>query len=96
MKPVPYAALSHVVLALARLPLVRRVTRFVSPTLVVRATRQFKHDPRATRETFLVTYGVPNYRERLDIKLFKKACEPFPVRRLRFDHWPVKRAKKKT
>ena len=96
MKPVPYAALSAVVLTLDRFPLVRRVTQFVSPTLVVRATRQFKYNLRATRATFLVTYGAPNYRERLDIKLFKKACEPFPVRRLRFDHWPVKRAKKKT
>lgn len=69
----------------------RKVTNFISTQLVIKATRQFRVDKRNTRETILVTYGSPNYAERLFIKACQKAGEPFPVKKLQLKHWPVKK-----
>lgn len=63
----------------------KRVTKFLGPKHIVRATRSHPRDRRNTRETVLVTVGVPNYAER---KIIKKATR-FPF--LREQAFPVKR-----
>lgn len=72
----------------------RRATYYVSPTLVVKATRHNKVTRRSRHESFVVSFGVPNYREREFIKLCKKAGQSFPVRKVQLQPWPVKRKTK--
>lgn len=57
------------------------VTKFVSPNLVVRATRVLLHKkiPRHKDITTVLTIGQPNYRERVYISDLKAAGEKFPV-----------------
>lgn len=52
---------------------VRKATKYLSSTLVVKATRQFKPSARDRSETFVVTYGKPNYAEREAIKKSQKS-----------------------
>ena len=70
---------------------VRRATIYLSPKLTAKATRQRRYNKRDTRETFLVTVGVPNYAEQIFIKLCKKAKEPFPVKKVQLRFWPKKK-----
>lgn len=64
---------------------VRRATKYVSPTMVIRASRRldFKKKDRMPdkREniSIVITIGKPNYLERDFIKDCKKAGEKFPV-----------------
>ena len=60
----------------------KTATVYLSPSQVVRVTRQGKIYPRASRVTVLVTVGAPNYLARDFIKALKKAGEPFPVRKV--------------
>jgi len=65
----------------------KRATKYMSPDLVVRATRRDWHDgkpPRKDARTteVVLTIGKPNYRERKHIKLLKAAGEPFPVKKV--------------
>jgi hypothetical protein len=69
----------------------RRATKFVSPTLTVKATRRHRFDKRSRFEEFFVTIGRPNYRERVWIKTAQRAGVPFPVRRLQLTFWPKKK-----
>lgn len=69
----------------------KRVTKFVAPNITVKATRLHKPDRRDRAETYVVSIGRPNYQEREFIKDCKKAGEPFPVRNLIFQDFPVKR-----
>ena len=69
----------------------RRATYYVTPTLVVKATRQRPVTRRSRSETLLVTFGVPNYSEQRFIATCKKAKVPFPVRKVQLQVWPVKR-----
>lgn len=71
----------------------RRATAYLSPRLVVKATRQRPYDRRYGGETFVVTIGAPNYRERAWIKLAKAGREPFPVWRILLTAWPKRRAR---
>lgn len=71
----------------------RRATYYVSPTLVVKATRHNKVAKRARHESFVVSFGVPNYVERAFIRMAKRAKQPFPVRKIQLQGWPVKRKK---
>lgn len=65
-------------------PNIYRATKFISPTLVIKATRRrFKgklQNGRAKQETILLTIGKPNYLERHFIKLCRQAREPFPIK----------------
>jgi hypothetical protein len=60
----------------------KRATKYLSPTLTIKATRQGKLDKRGRQMTVLVTFGRPNYREREFIKQAKKAGEPFPIKKV--------------
>lgn len=69
----------------------KTATKYLSPKLVVRATWQHKPLKNNTREEILVTYGAPNYQEVEAIALMNLAGEPFPVKRVQFRTWPIKR-----
>ncbi len=73
---------------------VRRATKYVSPTLIVRATRTLikkKIDKRDFEVT--LTIGKPNSRERNFIKDCKKAGEPFPVKKIQLQDPPKTKKK---
>jgi hypothetical protein len=70
----------------------KRVTKYISPKLTVKATHQGKHDRRDKSNTVLVTIGRPNYSEREFIKTAQKAGEPFPVKKVQIK-WPKQKAK---
>lgn len=70
----------------------RRATYYVTPTLVVKATRHNRVNKRCRHESFVVSFGVPNYREREFIRLCKAAGESFPVRKVQLQSWPAKRS----
>lgn len=61
---------------------VRKATKFVSPDFVVKATRQMKPDRRGRSWTVILTFGKPNFRERLFVKSCQKAGEAFPVKKV--------------
>ena len=65
--------------------------KYLDAKTVVRATWRFKPRSRRTREEIVVTFGAPNYRERLFIKRCAKAGEPFPVRKVQLIYYPVKK-----
>lgn len=63
----------------------RRATKFLSETETVVAARQVyngKISKRDRRVTVVVSFGRPNYAERLFIKRCRKAGEPFPVKKV--------------
>ena len=67
-------------------PTVYQATKFVSPTHVLKATRQ-RFDGKvpsrtASRQTVIVTIGKPNYKARQFIKLYQKAGESFPIKKI--------------
>jgi len=66
---------------------VRQGTKYLSPTLVVKATMR-----RSTRNTpkqeILVTIGGPNYREREFLKAAKKVGTEFPIDTVQMRPWP--------
>lgn len=68
----------------------RRVTVYVSPRHTVKATRQRRHDRRSRSETFIVSIGAPNYRERAWIETAVRAGLAFPVRKPQLTFWPSK------
>ena len=80
-------AIQQCSLAVIRNP-VYRATKFLSPDLVVKATRPHKFSRRARSETVLLTVGKPNYAERLFVRQCLKAGEPFPVKKvqIRVEH----------
>lgn len=65
----------------------KRATKYVSPALVVKATR--RHKPRRNERTaeIVLTIGAPNYAERAFIKTARKAGEAFPIRKVQLKHW---------
>ena len=69
------------------LPGVRRATRYVTPDSVIKCTRQRPMDRRCSRETYLVSFGKPNYYEKRFIKACLKAGEPFPVKKVQLTHY---------
>lgn len=62
-----------------------KATKYVSPKSTVKAKlKEFKNGAGSLARTqeILLTFGAPNYEEREAIKKFKKAGEPFPVKRV--------------
>lgn len=70
-------------------------TKYVSPKKTIRVTRRLKGSARSTRDEFVITIGVPNYLAARFIKQCKAAKEPFPVLKIQFKKWPVKKKVKK-
>lgn len=64
----------------------KRATVFISPRLIVRATRRH---PKAME--FVLKIGKPNYLERDFVKMCKKAGEPLPVKKVQIKHYPKKK-----
>ena len=70
---------------------IRRATVYLSPTCTVKVSNVRKVGKRDQYVTLAVTYGKPNYEERLFIKACKKAGEQFPVKKVQFKNWPKRR-----
>jgi len=60
----------------------KRATKYLSPRLVVKATRIGKKDLRDSQQHFIVTVGRPNYAEHQFIKNCKIVNEQFPVKKI--------------
>ena len=69
----------------------RRATAYRSPKFTIKLSRQRRNDRRDKAETMLLTYGVPNFVERRFIKKCLAAGEPFPVKKVQLQYWPMKR-----
>lgn len=65
----------------------RRAIKYISPSLVVRATRRtFRGKIAGGNLELSVTIGRPNYSERLFINKCIKAHEPFPIRKIQLKY----------
>jgi hypothetical protein len=74
-----------------------RAVKYLSPTLVVRATRRLirqKIDHNDPNIDVRLGVGKPNFREREFIIACKKAGEKFPVRRIQLQMPPTPRKKR--
>ena len=60
----------------------KTATAYLSPTVVLRITRQGTHRARDARQTYLVTVGKPNYAARVFLRQCRKAGEPLPVQKV--------------
>jgi hypothetical protein len=69
----------------------KTATKYIDEKTVVHATWHFKPSNRNTRETMIVTFGAPNYLDRIFIKKCKKAGEPFPVKKIQLRAYPKKK-----
>jgi len=69
----------------------RQAVKYLSPKLIVKATRRRKPDRREQSQTILLTYGKPNYAEREFIELCQKAGEPFPVKKIQVKWYSKKK-----
>ena len=69
----------------------RAAIKFVSPKLVVKATRRHRPDRRTSHTEILVSFGRPNCAERRFVRELQKAGEPFPVKKVRLIAWPLTR-----
>lgn len=67
----------------------KRATVFITPKLVVRATRRHKG-----AKEFVLKIGTPNYLERDFVKACRKALEPFPVKKVQVKFYPKKQPSK--
>jgi len=74
--------LGRLVNTLATRRKLKKVTKYLSPHVVLKATRVHKFDGRNRQESLVVTVGAPNFQERKFIKTLKAAGEPFPVRKI--------------
>jgi len=93
LKPVNPKVFAHVCGALAQVQGAKTATKFLDDKTVVRATWRHKIYARknSRRREMVVTFGAPNYRERAFISACKKAGEPFPVKKIQFRFYPVKK-----
>lgn len=89
-KPTPIGRAVLRTLAALTDPTVRRATTYLSTTSTVKITRTEQHTRKNSRrgETFVLTYGKPNYVERQFIKAAVRAGEPFPVKKPLLQLWP--------
>lgn len=73
---------------------VRRATKFVNDRMTVKATRHRRHDARSSTETFIVTFGRPNFIERRRIAHEKKKGIIPKWDRPVLTYWPQKKRPK--
>lgn len=75
----------------------RRAAKYISPGMVVRASRKVfrgKIEPDSWNHVeVILTIGRPNHRQRQFIKLCQKAGEEFPVKKIQLQY-PAKKRKK--
>lgn len=65
----------------------KKATKYLSPKLKVSAIRRGRLYSRCAYHSILFTIGVPNYEERIFVRLRQKAKLPFPVRQIQLK-WP--------
>ena len=65
--------------------------KYLSETLVIKATWHNKPKANNRGETMIVTFGKPNYREVAFIKNLKKAGKQFPIKEIQLKHYPIKK-----
>jgi len=70
---------------------VYRAVKYLDARTVVSACRRFRSRVNATRADFVIKVGRPNYLEARFVAACKAAKEPFPVKRVQRQPWPVKR-----
>jgi hypothetical protein len=71
-----------------------RATKYLNPRYIVRATRKIyrgKVEKNPKSISIELSFGVPNYKERMFIKLAVKAKEPFPIKKVQVQMPPKKR-----
>lgn len=73
---------------------VKRAVKYISPKLIVRATRTGKKAVRSGNIEITLTIGKPNYLEREFIKLCNKAKEPYPIKKIQIKLFPINKNKK--
>lgn len=61
----------------------KKATKYVSPILVIKATRVGKLDGRNKSISFVVTAGRPNYAEKIFIKKSIASKKLFPIKKIR-------------
>lgn len=66
----------------------KTATKIVNEKTTVKATWRRKPSNRNSREEIVITFGAPNYADRIFIKKCKKAGEPFPVKKIQFRTYP--------
>lgn len=71
----------------------RRATIVLNPELTVKATRRHRQSLPNKFETFILTIGTPNFRERAFIRVCEKAGEPFPIKKMILQPWPKSKRK---
>ena len=71
----------------------KTATKYIDANTVARATWRHKPKSRNSREEMVVTIGCPNYLERKFVAKCKKSGEPFPVKKVQFRHFPIKKKK---
>lgn len=72
----------------------RKATKYISPTVVINATRVVyggRIDRRDKSISIVLKIGRPNYAEQQFIKLCKKANVPFPVRNIQLKFFKEKK-----
>jgi hypothetical protein len=75
-------AVNAVVTSMLECPKLKRVSKYVSPNLVINGTRMHPATKRSRSTTIVLSVGKPNYRNSEFIRTCKKAGEPFPVKKL--------------
>lgn len=65
--------------------------KVIDEKTVVHATWRFKPKGNHSREEIVITFGAPNYADRIFIKDCKKAGEPFPIKKIQYRKYPVKK-----
>jgi hypothetical protein len=65
--------------------------KIIDEKTTVKATWHNKPSGRNSREEMVVTFGAPNYLDRIFIKKCKKAGETFPVKKIQFRPYPKKK-----
>lgn len=93
LTPIDMKAVSDVLQAVCDKD-VHRAVKYISPTLIVRATRTKNDGQYEAGMRALVHIGKPNVRERDFIKDCKKAGEKFPIRGIILQFHPEKKKKK--
>jgi len=85
-------AISHVMQTMINFPETRQAASYISPKLVVRASRRGVGRPRRGDNTEVVlTIGRPNFVQRSFIKSCQKSGEVFPVKKMQLKFFPVKK-----
>lgn len=69
----------------------KTATKYLDEKTVVHATWRRKPSGSHSREEVLLTFGTPNYLDRIFIKKCKKEGKSFPIKSIQLRTYPVKK-----